>query len=36
LEAGQEKQQRIRQIMGIGPEYGPDAAPESLLSKIRT
>jgi hypothetical protein len=27
----QEKQERIRQIMGIGPEYGPDAAPESLL-----
>jgi hypothetical protein len=27
----QEKQERIRQIMGIGPEYGSDAAPESLL-----
>ncbi len=26
-----EKQQRIRQVLGVGPEYGPDAAPESLL-----
>jgi len=36
LEAGrlsrQEKQQRIRQVMGIGEEYGPAAAPESLLT----
>ena len=27
-----EKQQRIRQVMGIGEEYGPAAAPESLLT----
>ena len=27
---------RIRQALGVGAEYGPDAAPESLLSKIRT
>ena len=26
-----EKQQRIRQVLGVGPEYGPAAAPESLL-----
>ncbi len=25
------KQQRIRQVLGVGPEYGPAAAPESLL-----
>ncbi len=30
----QEKQVRIRQILGIGQEYGPDAAPESLLSAL--
>ncbi|MGO8699697.1 MAG: hypothetical protein ACLQVY_18510 [Limisphaerales bacterium] len=27
----QEKQQRIRQVPGVGGEYGPAAAPESLL-----
>ncbi len=38
LEAGrlsrQKKQQRIRQVLGVGPEYGPAAAPESLLAAV--
>jgi hypothetical protein len=29
---GEPKQERIRQIMGIGEDYGPAAAPESLLT----
>ena len=33
----EEKPQPIRQILGIGEEYGPAAAPESLLAAaIRT
>jgi hypothetical protein len=26
------KQQRIRQVLGVGADYGPGAAPESLLT----
>ncbi|MGP8239187.1 MAG: hypothetical protein ACLQVW_27765 [Limisphaerales bacterium] len=32
METIQKKQQRIRQVLGVGAEYGPAAAPESLLA----